>query len=530
MISVVVPAYNAAATLGACLAALKEQTVPRSAYEIIVVDDGSTDGTAALAEAAGVHLIRQPNQGPAAARNHGVESARGELILFTDADCEPKADWIAELSRPFADPETMGAKGAYCTRQRQRMARFVQLEYEDKYDRLLRRPQIDFVDTYSAAYRRAVFVENGGFDSVFSKASVEDQELSFRLARKGYKLVFAPSARVYHQHDRTLGEYARRKFGIGYWKVLLLRWHPEKLTSDSHTPQTLKAQIGLLGLLIATMALGWAWRPIAGWAALAAAGAFGLTAVPFLLKGLKRDPEVLWVALPVLIVRAAALGAGLVAGYVHFAFQSTPHRPALSLFHRIVKRLLDVGGALIGLLVSAPLLLVLAVLIKLDSPGPVFFRQLRAGENGRPFFVIKLRTMVADAEARLAEVIDPERLETPTFKVHNDPRVTRLGWWLRRTSVDELPQLWNVLVGEMSLVGPRPEEMWLVQRYTDWQRQRLAVKPGLTGPMQVKGRGDLSLDERVQLEVDYIEHYSLRRDIAIVVNTVPAVISGKGAH
>ncbi len=530
MISVVVPAYNAAGSLGACLRALNQQTIPRNQYQVIVVDDGSTDDTATLAKANGAVVVSQPNQGPAVARNRGVQEAQGELVLFTDSDCEPMPDWIQQLCAPFASPEVAGAKGAYRTRQHELMARFVQLEYEDKYDRLAQQPRIDFVDTYSAAYRREVFVENGGFEPAFSTASVEDQELSFRLSQKGYQLVFAPAAQVYHQHDCSVGEYVRRKFGIGYWKALLVRWHPEKVVRDSHTPQTLKLQIVLLGLLGMALAAWPIWKA-AGWGVLGLAAAFMLSTVPFLLKVLRRDPPVLPVALPALTLRALALGAGMAVGYAHFAFRPTPRKPVIGPFNRAAKRLLDVIGALLGLVVAAPLVVLLAILIKLDSPGPVFFRQARVGENGRLFWIIKLRSMVDGAEAQLDEMIDVERLaDSPAFKIKDDPRVTRMGRLLRRASLDELPQFWNVLTGDMSLVGPRPEEVRITQLYNDWHRRRLALKPGMTGPMQVNGRGNLPLDERVRLELDYIEHYSLWRDIVILARTLPAIISGRGAY
>lgn len=529
MISVVIPAYNAEQTLGACLRALGSQTIPRDQYEVIVVDDGSTDATAAITQAAGARVIRQPNQGPAAARNHGVEAAQGDLILFTDSDCEPALDWVEQMAAPFANPEVAGAKGVYRTRQREWMPRFVQLEYEDKYDRLSRQSRIDFVDTYSAAYRRSVFLDNGGFDPVFSTASVEDQELSFRLAQKGYRLVFVPAAIVYHRHDRTLAEYARRKFGIGYWKALLVKWHPEKLMRDSHTPQTLKAQIALLGLLGVALFSTPVWSPAFGLAG-ASAIAFVLTTLPFLFKVLRREPSLTLLALPALTCRAAALGAGLVAGYARFAFRAMPRQPVLSPFNRMAKRAMDIVGALVGLALGAPAVAALAVLIKLDSPGPVLFVQTRIGENGKPFRIFKLRSMVDGAEERLSEVIDIDELQVPVFKVRNDPRVTRIGKFLRRTSLDELPQFWNILRGDMSLVGPRPEEASIVQKYNDWHRKRLAVKPGLTGPMQINGRGDLPLDERVRLELDYIERCSVWRDLVILAKTLPAWISGKGAY
>ncbi len=208
----------------------------------------------------------------------------------------------------------------------------------------------------------------------------------------------------------------------------------------------------------------------------------------------------------------------------------TVREPPISGLNAIIKRTFDLCGALVGLVLCAPLMVITALLIKLDSPGMVFFRQERAGQYGRPFWLWKFRTMVADAEQQLPQFVDVEKLEQPVFKLPNDPRVTRVGRWLRRTSLDELPQLINVLRGEMSLVGPRPEQVDLVKRYNSWQAQRLLVKPGITGSMQVSGRGDLPFEERLKLELVYIENYSLREDIKILLRTIPAVLSGRGAY
>ena len=168
--------------------------------------------------------------------------------------------------------------------------------------------------------------------------------------------------------------------------------------------------------------------------------------------------------------------------------------------------------------------------MKLDSPGPIFFRQTRVGQDGRAFRIFKFRTMIDHAEEILPELVNLEALPQPAFKLRSDPRVTRVGRLLRRWSLDEVPQLFNVLAGEMSLVGPRPEQAEVVARYTDDQRRRLAVKPGMTGPMQVNGRGDLPFEERLALELEYIERYSLRRDTALLLRTVPAVLQGEGAY
>lgn len=194
-----------------------------------------------------------------------------------------------------------------------------------------------------------------------------------------------------------------------------------------------------------------------------------------------------------------------------------------------LKRTLDVTVSVATLVALAPLLALIAVLIRFDSPGPALFRQRRAGEGGVPFQVLKFRTMVEDAEARLEEVVRVDELPEPSFKLRADPRVTRVGRVLRKTSIDELPQLLNVLRGEMSLVGPRPEQLRLVERYTPELRFRLEMRPGITGPMQVHGRGELTFQEWVAVEREYMENYTLQKDIKILLATPFAVMRRRGA-
>jgi exopolysaccharide biosynthesis polyprenyl glycosylphosphotransferase len=196
----------------------------------------------------------------------------------------------------------------------------------------------------------------------------------------------------------------------------------------------------------------------------------------------------------------------------------------------LLKRSFDVVVSASSLVVLAPLFPLIALAIKLDSRGPVFFKQLRAGRRGVPFRMYKLRTMVANAEQALADVVVLEDLAEPMFKLKADPRVTRTGRLLRRFSLDELPQLINVLRGDMSMVGPRPEQIELVERYRPEHRFRLDVKPGMTGPMQIYGRGDLDFGERLAVEFDYVENVSLARDIRILFQTVPVVLRGNGAY
>jgi GT2 family glycosyltransferase len=313
--SVIIPTYNGASRIGECLKSLAAQE-PLAPDEVIVVDDGSTqDVSAVVAGFAGVRLIRQANAGPAAARNNGVRNASGDIILFIDDDCVPAPDWLSRMVEPFADPEIAGCKGAYLTRQTSLTARFVQVEYEQKYDRLSRKRFIDFVDTYSAAFRRDVFLEAGGFDERFTTASAEDQELSFRLANAGRQLVFVPAARVWHTHVSSVRQYARKKRKNGYWKIMVVLKNPNKLAGDDHTPLSQKLQVGLaLVWPLSLPALAWwPWGLAApvGLATLFAASSIGLTARCF-----RRDKPVALIAPLLIALRAGCLAWGMVAGWL----------------------------------------------------------------------------------------------------------------------------------------------------------------------------------------------------------------------
>ena len=531
-LTVVVPAYNAADTIGECVAALCRQVI-EVPYEVIVVDDGSQDDTAAVAAAAGARVITIPHGRPAAARNAGVQIARSPVVCFTDADCVPHGNWLREISAPFSATDVTAAKGVYTTQQRSLVARFVQLEYEDKYDLLRPQPTIDFIDTYSCAYRRDVLLANGGFDERFDY--LEDQELSFRLAARGYRMVFRESAAVDHRHSATLRAYLHKKVAIGYWKAQVVRRFPGQVMRDSHTPQVMKVQMLLAALFMALMALGFAvalFRPDhAGWLlapVVVVTLVFLATTLPFAAKAWPKDRAIALVAPALLFGRALALGWGYFHGVVSPRWGIGGED--IAGFQRAIKRLFDVVGAAIGLIFTALLWPGLAVLIKLDSTGPVLFRQERIGARGRPFVMVKFRTMRVGVEAQLPALASTLGLREPVLKLDDDPRITGAGRFLRRWSLDELPQFWNVLKGEMSLVGPRPEEPRVVAHYADWQRRRLAVRPGITGPMQTSGRADLSLDERARLELEYIQNYSLRRDVAILMRTVVVVLRGAGAR
>ena len=194
-----------------------------------------------------------------------------------------------------------------------------------------------------------------------------------------------------------------------------------------------------------------------------------------------------------------------------------------------LKRVFDVAASLTALILLAPVLLATALAIRLDSPGPIFFRQRRVGQNGRTFDMLKFRSMCGDAEARLKSLRAFNEMSGPVFKMTNDPRVTRVGRFIRRTSIDELPQFWNVLSGEMSVVGPRPPVPSEVKQYKRWQRRRLSVKPGITCTWQVSGRNEINFDQWMELDLAYIDNWSIWSDVTIIARTIPAVLRARGA-
>lgn len=307
--SIIIPAYNARRTLAACLNALQQQTVPPALREIIVIDDGSTDGTGQLAAQLGAKVLYQAqNGGQAAARNVGIRQAQGDIICFTDADCEPQPDWLAQLTAPLhANPAISAVKGVYRTRQKALTARFVQAEYEEKYERLRRFARISFVDTYSAAYRRAVLLEVGGFDERFPVA--EDRELSYRVAAAGHEMVFQPQAVVFHLHASSPRTYFIKKVLNGYWAGQAVSFFPERRKEDSYTPQVMKLQVGLMGTMLAT-AVAALLFPFFRLLFVLTLATFLVTTFPFARKAWRKDKAVALLSPLFLALRALALGIG----------------------------------------------------------------------------------------------------------------------------------------------------------------------------------------------------------------------------
>jgi exopolysaccharide biosynthesis polyprenyl glycosylphosphotransferase len=210
-------------------------------------------------------------------------------------------------------------------------------------------------------------------------------------------------------------------------------------------------------------------------------------------------------------------------GYIHYL--SVRAKPV----QRAIKRAIDIGVSATALTLLSPLLLSVAALIKLTSRGPLLFRQARVGQHGHQFNMLKFRSMVVNAEELKARLLALNEQQGPVFKMKSDPRITRVGRFIRKYSIDELPQLLNVLRGEMSLVGPRPPIPAEVAKYEAWQRRRLSVRPGLTCVWQVSGRNEISFEEWMYLDMQYIDHWSLQGDLQLLAKTVPVVLTGRGA-
>jgi GT2 family glycosyltransferase len=315
-VSIIIPTFNGARRIGNCLDALLKQRGTRDA-EILVIDDGSTDDTAqVVGQYPGVRLITQANAGPAAARNHGAQEANGAIILFTDDDCVPTQNWLEAMLEPFGDPEVVGAKGAYRTHQKRLAARFVQIEYEDRYRLMANLSSIDFVDTYSAAFRRDRFLEIGGYDTSFPVACAEDIELSYRMSARGWKMKFVPSAVVYHTHPDTFWRYLKKKYKFAFWRVLAVRKNPSKGVKDSHTPQIMKLQLlfapALLLALVCDRIVMRAWYGSALVLVL-----FFLSTLPFAYHAFRRYPVLGLLSPVILMARACSQFLGVLGGLIY---------------------------------------------------------------------------------------------------------------------------------------------------------------------------------------------------------------------
>jgi cellulose synthase/poly-beta-1,6-N-acetylglucosamine synthase-like glycosyltransferase len=307
----VIPSHNGGGRLPSLLDALARQSFDRP-WEVVVVEDGSSQvSSETLSRFPGARLVRQPQGGPGAARNRGAALATGEILVFVDDDCEPKADWLGEMLRPFADASVVGVKGAYVTGQSGIVPRFVQAEYEEKFARLARKPFVNFVDGYSAAFRRRAFMQAGGFDESFPQASVEDREFSLRLSKGRGRLVFNPQAIVSHRHVASFWGYLAKKFKYGRWGVQILRRMPAGFVNDDHTPNSQRLQVMLMALLPLALPIASLWSR---WVLVSWGAVFWSSAIPLSTRAFRHGWQVGVAAAPLVFLRALGLAGGLAWG------------------------------------------------------------------------------------------------------------------------------------------------------------------------------------------------------------------------
>ncbi|NPV90419.1 MAG: glycosyltransferase [Firmicutes bacterium] len=314
MVSIIIAAYNEEKYISALLESIYNLKA-MNRYEIIVVDDGSTDSTRDIVSSfPGVRLLTQRNQGPGAARNTGAQGAQGDILVFIDADTEVIEHWLDELVRPFEDQTIVGVKGFVKSRQKAVVSRFVDLDYGIKHDKLLQYPEIDFINTGLAAYRRSVFLEMGGFDTGFRVG--EDIDLSYRISRnKNYRMVAAPRSQIWHMHEETLKEFIKKKVRNGYWRILVYDKNPEKTRNDTHTTSDVKYQTMALGILFV-----WAVLYLANISVIyiLIIGVLILlwSTVPLTRKALNKDKALVPLILPLSVIRTACLCLGVAGGLI----------------------------------------------------------------------------------------------------------------------------------------------------------------------------------------------------------------------
>lgn len=322
--SVIIPSYNAEKTIKKCVESVLAQNLGQG-FEIIIVDDGSSDNTKNIVKEfikknknkkIEIKLLEQKNSGPAFARNSGAKVAKGEVIVFTDSDCDAEKNWLKEMLSPFSNAKVVGVQGAYKTKQKSLIARFIQAEIEERYERMKKAECLDWIGSYSAAYRKEIYFKEGGFDSNFKIASGEDPDFSYRLSEKGYSLVFNPNAIVYHTHPESLEKYLRKKFGHAFWRVTLYSKHRQKMMKDSYTPQELKLQLISISIFLISIILSWISKLFSHLAVTAF-----IVSLVLMLKTAKfmydRDQEIGLISIPILFLRDFAMVFGLIFGILN---------------------------------------------------------------------------------------------------------------------------------------------------------------------------------------------------------------------
>lgn len=328
-VSVIIPCYNAESIILRTLEALDGQSVRN--FEVILVDDGSKDETVKVAKSFKpknfkLAVLAEKHAGPAAQRNRGAEKAKGELLLFTDSDCVPDRNWVEEMVKPFSDKNIVGVSGTYRTLNNDKMiARFEGYEIEKRHAKMAKKKYVDFIGSFSAGYRKNIFKKFGGFSSDFKRADAEDPELSFKIAKAGYKMVFNPKAVVAHPHVSTLKKFWKQKFSRGFWRVLLYKKHPEKMKGDSYTGKEVQFSLVFLAGFLLSFAgffLAAAFKNIAlmdflAKSAIISHTLYYLVNFPTIVFMIQKEKKMAIFAPAIIFIRTLAWGLGFAWGLVN---------------------------------------------------------------------------------------------------------------------------------------------------------------------------------------------------------------------
>jgi lipopolysaccharide/colanic/teichoic acid biosynthesis glycosyltransferase len=493
LVSLIVAAYDEEAVIARKVADALALDYPRDRLQIVVASDGSSDATAVQARRAGADLVLElPRGGKIRAQDAAVAASRGDIVAFSDANSTWEPDALATLVAAFGDPKVGYACGQVA---------FVQSDPTHpgtnqeglywRYEMALRalESRLGSITAGNGAIyatRRTSYIE---VDPIMG----HDLSFPFNMVKRGWRAVYVPAARATEKMVPSIeGEFARKRRMMSHtWPIVVRggllspRGYPPlyALMIASHRALRYVAPFLHVGALVASFVLG----ASSVFYAVALALQLALVVAALMDRGPPRH--------------ARGLGAG--GGHALMG-----------------RRAFDVAVAGLGLLVSLPLLALAALAIRLESRGGVIYRQRRVGLDGREFDVLKLRTMVDGAE----------HIGAGMAVSRGDARITRVGTVLRRTSLDELPNLVNVLRGEMAIVGPRPTLPSQVAQYTERERGRLAVAPGITGWAQVNGRTSLPWAQRIELDLWYIEHRSWRLDLTILWRSARLVVQGEGLY
>lgn len=524
LVSVIIPCRNERSFIRVCLESVVASDYPKDRLEVLVIDGASDDGTVdeilAVAERAPyIRLLNNPGRLTPVALNLGIAAARGEIIVRIDAHARICPDYI---SRAVAHLLTTGADnvGGVMHTVPQSQGPFAKaiaaglshpFGVGDSYFRISSsKPR--WVDTvFGGCYRRDVFDRVGLFNERLVRS--QDFELNLRLKRAGGRILLAPDVVSYYYARSDMRTFWKHNFSNGLWTMLPLLYSAVIPISMRHlVPLGFVAALALLSTLSAI----WPWF---AWPLAAVIITYAVLNVAATLDVAILERNLSRLALMPCVFTSLHLSYG--CGALWGAFR-------LLARGQIFKRIFDVSLSLLGVALLWPVLALIALAIRAASPGPVLYRGVRAGRHGRPFRILKFRTMIVDAE-KLGASSTPE----------DDPRVSGVGRILRRYKLDELPQLFNVLKGDMSMVGPRPQVTWIVDLYDEWERELLTLRPGITDYASLvfrdeggilRGSTDPDCDYftkiapgKTRLALEYIRHHSVWIDFKIVVATVGAL-------